>query len=154
MKFKSPAKKWKANAKRSVARTTGIPTTKSGRSRKVSRLTHGIVSGRKRSRAGSTSGGQGNPAIVVIGLIAGVGVGYIFGWIAGIVAFFVAAIATAVALTKPTHCGVCDATIKKTSYTWEVDGEETIVCPNCNRRLEQKKSKEAVERIVNPEPQG
>lgn len=37
----NPLKKAKRNAKRSVANATGVPTTKSGRARKVERIEEG-----------------------------------------------------------------------------------------------------------------
>ncbi len=45
----------------------------------------------------------------------------------------------------PSSCQVCGAGLKKTKYTWEIHGEKKIVCPTCNRRLQSKKSKQAVD---------
>ena len=49
----------------------------------------------------------------------------------------------------PESCEVCGAELKKTTYTWEISGEKKTVCPTCNRRLQSRKSKEAVDNLFN-----
>jgi hypothetical protein len=44
-------------------------------------------------------------------------------------------------------CDLCGNLIKKSSYTWEIEGESKRVCPNCNRRLESRKSQAAVNKV-------
>lgn len=44
----------------------------------------------------------------------------------------------------PGSCYVCEIDLKKKSYTWELDGKNRKVCPNCNRKLENKKSSKAM----------
>ena len=45
---------------------------------------------------------------------------------------------------SPGSCYVCDIAIKQKSYNWIIDGENRKVCPNCNRKLENKKSSAAM----------
>ena len=42
-------------------------------------------------------------------------------------------------------CGVCNATIRKTSYRWKIDGKTVRMCPRCNSRMEGRKSRTAFE---------
>ena len=44
---------------------------------------------------------------------------------------------------KPRRCTVCGTPIKRTYYTWTIDGKKHKLCPNCNRNLERKVSREA-----------
>ncbi len=45
-------------------------------------------------------------------------------------------------------CQVCGAALKKTKYTWDIKGEQKTVCPTCNRRLQNKRSKQAVDELL------
>jgi hypothetical protein len=49
------------------------------------------------------------------------------------------------ALGGPSNCGVCGSTLKRARYEWTAsDGTVTIMCANCNRTMERKKSKAAM----------
>ena len=48
----------------------------------------------------------------------------------------------------PSSCQICGAQLKKTTYTWEIQGEKKTVCSTCNRRLQSKKSKQAVDDLL------
>lgn len=43
----------------------------------------------------------------------------------------------------PKYCNVCGTEIKRVSYVWNVEGKRQRMCPNCNRRMENRKSKNA-----------
>lgn len=62
--------------------------------------------------------------------------------IIGLVLFFVAAIVVAI----PKTCDVCNAALKRASYSWKLDGKNQRVCPNCNRSLERKTSRAALKK--------
>jgi hypothetical protein len=105
MKFRSPVTK----LKRTIGKKTGIPTTKSGRSRKVNRVTGGVSgalsslgnspkSGRKISTR--VSGSQQENGIGVVALIVACISGYFFGWITGLVVFFVSVIGFSILIAK------------------------------------------------------
>lgn len=40
------------------------------------------------------------------------------------------------------RCTVCGAPIKRTYYTWRLDGKKEIMCPRCNGHMERKISKQ------------
>lgn len=48
-------------------------------------------------------------------------------------------------------CGLCGNPIRKTSYREEVNGKLLTLCPNCNRRCESRRSKEAVSALFTSE---
>lgn len=49
---------------------------------------------------------------------------------------------------KPSHCDICGNDIKRSYHRWTVNGKKVVACPNCNRRLESKSSKDAVNRLL------
>ena len=53
----------------------------------------------------------------------------------------------AVWLFMPHACDLCGSQLKRSVYQWAIDGEKKKVCPNCNRGLERRKSKEALQRL-------
>jgi hypothetical protein len=59
----------------------------------------------------------------------------------------VVVIALFVAACIPKKCDLCGNLIKKSSSTWQIKGQTKRVCPNCNRRLESRKSKEAIDEL-------
>jgi ribosome-binding protein aMBF1 (putative translation factor) len=61
------------------------------------------------------------------------------GWIIGIVVVLV----VLVAFAGPGKCDVCGQPIKKTSYTWKIEGKKQKLCPKCNVQMERRVSKEA-----------
>jgi len=60
-----------------------------------------------------------------------------------VVIFIVGAILS----SKSDHCDICDSELKRKVYTCEIEGETKEICPNCNRELEKKRSKEAIENL-------
>ena len=100
MKLKSPVTKMK----RKVAKTTGIPTTKSGRSRKLSRLTggaSGALSGAGRSRNTKGRGGSKEQnGVGVLALVIASISGYFFGLTAGFVIFFILLVVFSIIVAK------------------------------------------------------
>lgn len=46
-------------------------------------------------------------------------------------------------LTRPGECDVCGMPLKRTCYTWTLEGTKQKLCPRCNARMENKVSKEA-----------
>lgn len=55
--------------------------------------------------------------------------------------------ALAAALGRSKKCELCGSLIKRTYYTWTIQGKKMRLCPRCNGRLENKKSKQAVDRL-------
>ena len=53
-------------------------------------------------------------------------------------------IVLAALFSKPSSCTVCDTSIKRTYYKWRLDGKKHFLCPNCNRSMERKQSREAM----------
>ncbi|BFM13551.1 hypothetical protein R50072_37040 [Simiduia litorea] len=43
----------------------------------------------------------------------------------------------------PNSCYVCGQSIKKTYYTWKIEGKKRVLCPKCNTQMERKVSKQA-----------
>lgn len=43
----------------------------------------------------------------------------------------------------PSKCDVCGLRIKRTLHTWTINGQKLRMCPKCNSRMENKKSREA-----------
>jgi hypothetical protein len=43
-------------------------------------------------------------------------------------------------------CGICGDRIKRRYYSWKIEGKKMALCPNCNRGLERRKSRDALER--------
>jgi len=57
------------------------------------------------------------------------------------------------------RCGICKTVLRRAQYGWKLDGKKVTVCPNCNRRLESQKSREAFGKdgkplTVQPAPSG
>lgn len=75
------------------------------------------------------------------------GVGYLFSrhWMAGVIAL---GLFVFVIMKANAPCGVCGNTIKKSSYTWTIDGKEKRVCPKCNQTLESRQSKSATSKLL------
>jgi hypothetical protein len=48
---------------------------------------------------------------------------------------------------KSSTCDLCSTLLKRNVYTWKIDGKKKRICPNCNRELERRKSKEAISRL-------
>ena len=46
-----------------------------------------------------------------------------------------------------TNCDVCGGRLKKKSYSWTIKGKLSKVCPNCNRNISARKSRDAVRRL-------
>jgi hypothetical protein len=42
---------------------------------------------------------------------------------------------------KPKRCSVCDAQINQVHHNWTIDGEQRLLCPNCNAQMKRKVSK-------------
>jgi ribosome-binding protein aMBF1 (putative translation factor) len=51
--------------------------------------------------------------------------------------------------STPQKCELCGNPIKKANYTFTHEGKSMTICVNCNRRIESKKSKEAVDALFN-----
>lgn len=47
----------------------------------------------------------------------------------------------------PSSCELCGTELRKTKYVWTIKDKKKTVCPNCNRRLENRKSKEAIDSL-------
>lgn len=45
-------------------------------------------------------------------------------------------------------CQLCSSSLKRASYTWSIDGTTKRVCPTCSRNLQNKASKDAVNRAL------
>ena len=61
---------------------------------------------------------------------------------------FVSLIGLMIATAKPGRCGICGNDLKKKSYQWELEVKKVTVCPNCNRELEKKRSRDAVKKYL------
>jgi hypothetical protein len=46
------------------------------------------------------------------------------------------------------NCGVCGGPIARTARKWTVNGKKVKACASCSRRLQNKASKEAVDRLT------
>lgn len=44
---------------------------------------------------------------------------------------------------KSRSCQICGNSIKRSSYTWTIDGKKKRVCPHCNQQLERQQSRNA-----------
>jgi hypothetical protein len=69
-------------------------------------------------------------------------------WICGLLGFFAVlfVLGFVLELIKASwkgSCGVCNATIRKTSYRWKIDGKMVRMCPRCNSRMEGRQSRSA-----------
>jgi hypothetical protein len=53
----------------------------------------------------------------------------------------------AIACASPTSCQICGNELRRNKYRWKIDGKKLVICPNCNRQLESKKSREAIKRL-------
>ena len=91
-----------------------------------------------------------NPAgVILIGLLGGIA------WLfTEHLAWGIAAVAGLIFLiiliglgAGPTNCELCGCALKRTRYEWEIKGEKKRVCPNCNRRLQSRKSKAAMDQL-------
>jgi len=49
--------------------------------------------------------------------------------------------------SRSSLCDLCDMELKRTVYTWNIHGKKKRICPNCNRQLERKKSKDAISKL-------
>lgn len=83
-----------------------------------------------------------------------IGIGLIFGAVAlfkdhpvGIGIAVAVLIALFVVACIPRKCDLCGNLIKKSTHTWKIRGETKRVCPSCNRRIESRKSKMAVDEL-------
>jgi len=95
---------------------------------------------------GRKKSGGGVGCLVAIGLTIWLFTTYpTFAWVGGGV-MVVFGILMAIG-SGPKSCQVCGSELKKTSYTWEIDGEKKVVCPSCNRRIQNKKSKDSVDAL-------
>lgn len=92
------------------------------------------------------SSGVGCGALIGLGLIVGAIILF-KEHPAGIGIAVVVVIALFVVACIPKKCDLCGNLIKKSSHTWEIKGESKRVCPNCNRRIEGRKSKAAVDEL-------
>lgn len=66
-------------------------------------------------------------------------------WVLGgaaVVLFFIYAASIKVS------CELCGNTLKRKRYEAEVDGKRLTICPNCNRSLEAKRSREATRAVL------
>jgi hypothetical protein len=41
------------------------------------------------------------------------------------------------------YCDVCGLPLKRSYYTWTLEGKNEKLCPNCNARMEKKVSRDA-----------
>lgn len=41
------------------------------------------------------------------------------------------------------RCDVCNQAIKKTYYTWKIEGKKQKLCPRCNTKMESRVSSQA-----------
>lgn len=46
------------------------------------------------------------------------------------------------------RCEICRSPIERKSHTWEIGGVAKTVCPTCNRNIQNKVSREAVNKIM------
>lgn len=93
-----------------------------------------------RSKKGEAAGFLG---LIIIGVIT-----YLFMqniWCGSIVV--VVGLVLLVAIAMPRNCDICGNTLRRTSYTWAVDGKKRTVCPHCNQSLERKQSREAMKKF-------
>lgn len=51
-----------------------------------------------------------------------------------------------VSLLPSARCDLCRVPLRRTRYLWRIEGKTHRVCPNCNRRLEARLSKRALQR--------
>lgn len=85
-------------------------------------------------------------ALIMLGILIGISVLYPqWVWLA----FGVLVILSAVVVLggRQKKCQLCGVPIKRQEYRWEIDGEKKYICSKCNTRLENKASKEAVDRL-------
>lgn len=47
----------------------------------------------------------------------------------------------------PSTCDLCSTSIKRVWYRWTVKGKKRRVCPNCNRKLERRASRDATRHV-------
>ena len=95
---------------------------------------------------GRKKSGEGLGCLIVIGITIWLFMEYpTYAWI-GVGVIVVLGILIAIG-SGPSTCQVCRAELKKTKYTWEIQGEKKTVCPKCNQRLQSKKSKQAVDEL-------
>lgn len=46
-------------------------------------------------------------------------------------------------LFRPSRCQICTTPLRRSTYVWKTDGQTVYVCPKCNTRLENMKSRAA-----------
>jgi hypothetical protein len=86
---------------------------------------------------------NGCGALIGLGLIVGAVILYPVG---GCIAVVVV-IALVVVARIPKKCDLCGNLIRKSSFTWGINGKSKRVCPNCNRRIESRKSKASIDEL-------
>ncbi|MEH3414004.1 hypothetical protein [Phytobacter diazotrophicus] len=56
-------------------------------------------------------------------------------WIIGIIVLAIIA-----GMLKPSRCDICGTSFKRKYYTWKIDGKKQHLCPNCNSKMNRRKS--------------
>ena len=57
-------------------------------------------------------------------------------------------VAASIVTAMGSRCDICRAPIKKTRYHIRVDGRNKTICPTCNRRVQARISKQAVDAFL------
>ena len=70
--------------------------------------------------------------VLLVGILA-------FPWL--LIPAIIGSIIWAIYASRP--CAICGNSIKRTAYTWQIDGKKQRVCPHCNQRLEREQSRRA-----------
>lgn len=90
-------------------------------------------------------------SVVAIGVGEAIAAGGSWGGLSyGVAAFgILVALILGAKLMPSGRCDLCGAQLKRAKYLWVgPDGKKKTICPNCNRGIEQRRSKEAVRRAL------